>query len=98
MNNKKYSLEDGELYEEPILIKEEREYLSNVIKPYKAEEIDYIMKMCSCTFINKEFIAICFTNPDVTALGCKLLPYLENNTMFAGMEVDKKYSLEELRL
>lgn len=78
----------------PILDDVEKEYLSNVIKPFK-DRVNYIIKTENSL---GEYIAIhlrlytCW-RPDVT-----LLPEFEKGTMYKGMEINKRYNLEELGL
>ena len=80
-----------EEYKEPILDDVEKEYLSAVIKPFR--------KMISCIRKSKDprkgknYIKIEFCDGD-----CMFFPNLSNNAMYKGMELDKKYSLEELGL
>ena len=82
---------DWELYEEPILDKKEKEYLSAVIKPFKVE---FIQKNTYKTFDNcREWIFICLENDDHI-----VLPDFHKNTMYKGMEIGKKYTLKELGL
>jgi hypothetical protein len=81
---------DWELYEEPILGKEEKEYLSNVIKPFR-EKVVYIAKI-EC-LLNYE--CVCIAIVDETNIW---FPSFKANTMYKGMEPDKKYTLKELGL
>lgn len=72
-----------------ILTKEEKEYLSAVIKPFK-DKIDYIQKRIS-NF--GEYIVIMLEGDNAL-----LLPYFKENTMYKGMKKKKEYKLEELGL
>ena len=78
-------------YKEPILDDVEREYLSAVIKPFR--------KKISCIRKNKDsrkgknYIKIEFCNGDLM-----FFPNLSNDEMYKGMELDRNYTLEELRL
>lgn len=74
----------------PILDDVEKEYLSNVIKPFR-NRIKYIKKIQSANY--GEFINLTFFNSDFM-----LFPHFEKGTMYKGMEPDKKYTLEELGL
>ena len=74
-----------------ILTDKEREYLSNVIKPFR-EEIEFIGK-CECYEKQKQFIGIKIVNGDSI-----LLPIFEKNKYYKNMEVKKEYALEELGL
>ena len=86
--------------EHQILDKEEKKYLSNVIRPFAN-------RMVSITKIkdwidedsNFEVLEIALRLP------CKIrdmefvhLPYFEKDTMYKGMELDKEYTLKELGL
>lgn len=82
-----------EEYKEPILDEAEKEYLGNIVKPYR-DRVRFIEKTKAdgC-----ERIIIC-------VLGLTqynnyiMLPYFYKNTMYKGMEVGKGYTLEELGL
>ena len=81
---------DWEVLEEPILDEKEKEYLSNIIKPFR-DKVDYITKV---RLLNKiEYIDIEFKDD---ANIC--FPSFKANTMYKGMEPDKKYTLKELGL
>ena len=74
-----------------ILTKEEKEYLSAVIKPFR-DEIDCIFKHKNdMTF--KSYISIKLK--DKTYIH---FPDLKDNKMYAKMELDYHYTLEELDL
>lgn len=73
-----------------ILDDVEKEYLSNVIKPFR-DRVKYIKKIQAVNY--GEFISIGFFNSYFMCL-----PYFEKGTMYKGMECDKKYTLEELGL
>lgn len=77
-----------EEYKPKILTDKEKAYLSALIKPFR-NNVKFIRKMRS---IAKEFILI--------ELKCNVfsLPFFEAETMYKGMEVNKKYTLEELWL
>ena len=77
-----------EEYKPNILDDVEKAYLSALIKPFR-NNVKFIRKMRS---IAKEFILI--------ELKCNVfsLPFFEAETMYKGMEVNKKYTLEELGL
>ena len=73
----------------PILTKNEKEYLSAVITPFE-DDIEYISK---CRDSRGAFIAIkLFFEPPV------MLPYFDEDMRYRGMELEKKYTLEELEL
>lgn len=75
----------------PILTKEEREYLSMVIKPFK-DDIRFIHKY-TCFNDTKEYLF--GSAKDHSHLE---FPAFERGTMYRGMELCKEYTLEELGL
>ena len=75
----------------PILNEEEREYLLTVIRPFK-NKVEYIEKN-SILFEDKESICI-----GIKKEADIFLPYFKKNTMYKGMEANKKYTLKELSL
>lgn len=81
-------------YYEDILDKREKEYLSNIIKPFKSK-IRYIKKV----FFNKEleFIIISFEEINDTCGGMDL-PLFKKGTMYKNMKIGKEYTLKELNL
>lgn len=77
-----------------ILTDSEKRYLSNVIEPFR-DRVKYITRTENSL---GEYIAIhsrLYTGwrSDVT-----LLPEFERGTMYKGMEINKRYTLEELGL
>lgn len=82
-------VENGYIVEKEILDEEEKEYLSNVIKPFR-DKVEYI---CKEPYINKEFIKITIKNDSSLCF-----PYFMKETMYKGMEANKKYTLKELGL
>lgn len=77
------------IIKKPILTKQEKEYLSYVIKPFR-KEVRSIMKVKYC---KEAYIQITFHDY------CDMsFPYFEDGTMYKGIEVDKEYSLEDLGL
>lgn len=81
-------IENGYIVEKEILDEEEKEYLSAVIKPFR-DKIECIAKHG----VNKEYIDICIRNDYKI-----IFPYFKSGTMYKGMELNKKYTLEELGL
>jgi hypothetical protein len=75
----------------PILNDSEREYLSATIKPFR-KMIAYIVKAQDFDD-GKQCIRIILQNGDGMHF-----PYLDDDAMYKGMEVNKDYSLEELGL
>lgn len=75
-----------------ILDKEEREYLSNIIKPFRDNVTD-IEKFENYRDRQKEYITIYIKNDFAINL-----PNFKKNTMYKNMEINKAYTLEELEL
>lgn len=78
-------------YKEPILNDTEREYLAAAIRPFR-KMIAYIVKAQDFDD-GKQCIRIILQNGDGMHF-----PYLDDDEMYKGMEVNKDYSLEELGL
>ena len=76
---------------EPVLDEVEKAYLSAVIKPFR-KMIVYIVKAQDFDD-GKQCIRIILQNGDGMHF-----PYLDDDAMYKGMEVNKEYSLEELGL
>ena len=76
---------------EPVLDDVEKEYLSAVIKPFR-KMIAYIVKAQDFDG-GKQCIRIILQNGDGMHF-----PYIDDDAMYKGMEVNKEYSLEELGL
>lgn len=74
-----------------ILTKEEKEYLSAVIKPFR-DRIKNITKICDTFF--RCYICIRLKNNN----DFMIFPNLLNEKMYKGMEINKEYTLEELEL
>lgn len=72
-----------------LLDKEEKEYLESVLKPFK-DKVDCIEKS---EFNNAEYI-----NIDIKRDASIGLPNFPRDTMYNGMEINKKYTLKELGL
>ena len=78
-------------YKEPILDDVEKEYLNNVIKPFR----NSVRCMCKygTDFMSTECIFITFID------GFNFIfPSFKKGTMYKGMEIGRKYTLEELGL
>ena len=71
----------------PILNEKEKEYLSSVIKPFR-DRVSSISKGGPL-----EYITISLDGDDFA-----ILPNFEEDTMYKGMTLGKKYTLEELEL
>lgn len=83
---------------EDILDKEEKEYLSAVIKPFR-DRVTYIKKVDTYFGCNKncEYIFGKLSNKD-TVIDVFTLPWFPKGSMYKGMELGKEYTLEELGL
>ena len=78
-----------------ILTKEEKEYLSAVIKPFR-DKVKNIIKF-SCAMNSHCYIDIVYDDTwgkDMTIV----MPPFKKNTMYKNMELGKKYTLKELGL
>ena len=79
----------------PILTEKEKEYLSNVIDPFK----DRVICIKKCEDEQDEYIGIqlkYYANEMVR--DTLILPSFKKGTMYSKMETDKEYTLEELGL
>lgn len=76
----------------PILNRQEKQYLENVLRPFKDRTI-IIKKIVAGCRDEKEFICINITNGAVICF-----PYFEKGKMYKGMQAEKPYTLEELEL
>ena len=81
-----------EEYKPPILDDVEKAYLSAVIKPFR-NEVECIIKV-KIHFEAKEYIGIEMKD---NYYYCKLSNF-KKGTMYRGMELNKRYTLEELGL
>lgn len=78
-------------YKPPILDDVEKAYLSAVIKPFR-KDIECIVKFKRYPG-EKEYIYITMKRDNYCCL-----PLFKKDTMYKGMEVNKRYTLEELGL
>lgn len=82
-----------------ILNEQEKEYLSNVIKPFK-DKVAFIQKLTGFSPSHQTTYCIFITiNSRLGMFGVEdiKLPYFQDE-MYEGMEIDKKYTLEDLGL
>lgn len=79
-----------EEYVPEILTEREKAYLSVVIKPFR-EKVEYVYKIC-LEIDKREYLEISLEN------GVISFPCFEKGTMYRGMELNKRYTLEELGL
>lgn len=82
-------VENGYIVEKEILDDVEKEYLKNVIKPFR-NRVNYISKETICTC--GHYILINLVDDYIP------LPIFKKETMYKGMEADKEYTLKELGL
>ena len=80
-------------YKEQILTEEEREYLSSVIKPFR-KDVEYIVKLPKFEWIQEEI----YIHIGRSWRGNIELPTFKKETMYKGMKINKRYTLEELGL
>ena len=79
----------------PILNETERKYLSAVIKPFRDKVIsiaNYYEESIDNDFIEIEVKNYCNENQYVS------LPYFKSGTMYKGMQIGERYTVEELEL
>lgn len=76
---------------EEILDEVEKRYLTEVIRPFR-KRIQFIQKKKEITEINPYIRIVCEDNDNL------VFPYITDNSMYKGMEVNKKYTLKELGL
>ena len=84
-------VEKGFIIKKEILDEAEKEYLHAVIKPFK-KQVAFI-SLRKRLGDNRVYIYIEVKNND-----CVILPLFEQGTMYKNMEIDRKYTLQELGL
>lgn len=80
--------DDGKECKPIILTDKEKAYLSAVIKPFR-KKVEYVKKI-DCG--KKEFLKIYLKDDNIP------FPFFTKGTMYKGMELNKRYTLEELEL
>lgn len=85
-----------EIYKEPILDKTEKEYILNIIKPFK-NDVCYIVKY-TISFYDGDFIQICVKSNRKNVYQYINLPAFTRDSMYKNMKLCYKYSLKELGL
>lgn len=84
-----------DIYDPQILDEQEREYLKTVLEPFR-EEVDYVKKikhhMIDNETYNKEYLYIKLYDGEFT------FPDFDPGKMYAGMERDREYKLDELEI
>lgn len=83
---------------EDILTNKEKEYLTNVIKPFRCNVIDIKKRKYLTEQQNAEYITIYTKNEDDGYYDLVGLPHFEKETYFKKMKIDKAYTLKELDL
>lgn len=93
-----YDLATGTFsYETPILDDVEKRYLRGVVRPFR-DRVDVIQKIKS-TLDGFEHIKMYVRYPGSSSIQSSLmLPAFESGTMYAGMKLEKDYTLSELEL
>lgn len=76
----------------PILDEVEKRYLSNFIKPFR-NKIEYIAKYND----DREYISVTYKDLDGGTFSMAF-PSYDKGTMYKGMELGKRYSVEDLEL
>ena len=79
-----------------ILTDEEKEYLSNVIRPWREKVVSVTKYWGLENGIKIEFIQVCYVQNGINYY--MSLPNFEEGSMYKGMELKRDYSLEELDL
>ena len=81
-----------------ILTKKEREYLSNIVKPFKDRKVVIKKYEYPQNEHKNECIQISVEYYDKTGSETVSLPIFKKGTMYKGLESNKCYTLEELGL
>ena len=85
----------SDIYNPQILSDAEREYLKMVLRPFH-DEVEYVEKLQPHTIegrvYNEEYLTIKLHDEGLS------LPSFDKGKMYVGMEIDKKYTLDELRI
>lgn len=84
------------LVEEDILDKEEREYLGNIVRPFKGKRKSIrLEKKTICGRLSHILIYVPKEDEDADIIE---FPAFNSDNMYRGMESNRQYSLEELGL
>ena len=81
----------------PILNSKEKEYLSLIIKPFRDNATITITKRCA-SFSHNYFIEISIRQYDTNLCDIICLPRFKMHTMYKGMRLNRRYTLELLDL
>ena len=82
-----------DIYNPQVLDDTEREYLKTVLKPFH-EKVKYVEKVPAHVFDEdnwEEYVFVAFYGRDLFAF-----PNFDAGSMYAGMELNKEYKLDEL--
>lgn len=96
LNDRDLNYGPWEIYKEKILTDKEKEYISNVIKPFK-DKVSYIVKD-TISYYDGDFIQICVKSNRNNVYQYINLPAFVKGSMYKNMKVGYKYSLKELGL
>ena len=77
-----------EEYTEPILDEVEKRYLRGVIRPFR----DKVLSIYKLSYVSEQIVIQMQSGIEIK------LPCFKKGTMYQGMEIDKRYTLEELEL
>ena len=88
---------DWEVYKDPILDDVEKEYLSNIIKPFR-DKVASIQKMTYYGYYEADFEYIAIFLKSNRIDNDIYLPAFKEGSMYRGMKKHKQYTLEELGL
>ena len=78
-----------------VLDEVEKEYLGNIIKPFRKN----IITIRKTDYYEHEYIEIFIYRPgEIVSCEAISFPYFNKGEMYKGMEIDKEYSLKELGL
>lgn len=87
--------------ETDILSEKEKEYLKSIIRPFK-DRVEYIEKKINMNCTGRSFYYITITTKSVVndnIMEITALPYFNlESKMYEGMELNKGYTLKELKL
>ena len=81
----------------PILDEKEKEYLINIIKPFR-NCVTSVTKRNHFNSYEIEYISVTYVDSIDNSTYIFSLPNFKEGTMYKGMEVGKEYTLEELGL
>lgn len=85
--------------QEPVLTDEEKEYLTNVIKPFRKTVVCIERRHTYYMGVEKQYIRVHFVQAYDEKTDWYIdLPWFEPNTMYTGMKLEYPYNLEELGL